>query len=83
MTSVLIVGMGVVPPVALKLLSDDRRSRSARVPSMPAALIDAFALTRRLGSSHRCFLHLRVAGQLQPHEFTVATIRKSPDGAMF
>ena len=62
MTSVLIVGMDVVPPVALNLLSDDRRSRSARVPSMPAALIDAFALTRRRGSSNRCFLHLRVAG---------------------
>ena len=38
---------------------------SHRLPSMLAALIDAFC-------------NLRVAGQRQPREFTAATIRKQP-----
>ena len=63
-----VIGLGVVP---LKLSHRDDCHR-ARVPSMPAALIDAFALTRRRGSSNRCFLHLRVAGQLQLHESKAA-----------
>ena len=48
---------------AMYVLIDMGVVLSHRLPSMLAALID---------------LHLRVAGQLQLHEFTAATIRTQP-----